>query len=242
MRRFLSLILPLGALLTACAQTPTQVAQAQQQQLAEQARQTSGDAPVKTADARGAYVSMIASLQAQGTHYAALSHLDSLENSYGSSPQTQLMRARAERATGNAAAARQRYESLLNGPQRAAAEHGLALIYAGEQNWGKAHQYLTDATRDAPTNPAAWNDLGYLALLRGDWAGASQALARAVELAPSDPRFRANLALYRQLSSGAADPGIPGEIAQRIGTESSLWQQPTASGLQMAQTLDTAPR
>ncbi|AOY01201.1 tetratricopeptide repeat protein [Jeongeupia sp. USM3] len=225
------------ALLCACAQNPAQIAQAQQDALA--ARASIAEPPAKAADAQGAYQALIASMLDQGTYYAALSHLDAFEARYGSSPQSQLMRARAERATGKLEPARQRYLALLAGPQRAAAEHGLALVYASERDSGSASRYLRDATRDAPTNPAVWNDLGYLLLLRGEWTEAGQALARAVELAPNEPRFRANLALYRQLSSGAADPAIPDEVARRINADARQWLQPAE--LQLAQTLAGTP-
>ncbi|GHD62067.1 tetratricopeptide repeat protein [Jeongeupia chitinilytica] len=235
------MIRPLAPLLVialaACAQNPQQ---AQQQMLDNQARLAATQPPAKTADARGTYVALVSTLLEQNSNYAALSHLDALEGKYGTDPQTQLLRARAERATGNTDAALRHYEQLLQGPQRAAAEHGLALIYAGRQQWDEARRHFDAASHDAPTNPFIWNDLGYLALMRGDWDTAAQALSRAVELAPNEPRFRANLALYRQLSTGAVDPDIPTEVALRIQGEARLWQQP-ADGLQLAQTLSPTP-
>ncbi|MBM3115859.1 tetratricopeptide repeat protein [Jeongeupia naejangsanensis] len=230
--------LALAALtLAACAQNPQQ---AQRQMLDEQAKLATTPAPGKNADARGTYVALVSTLLDQNSNYAALSHLDALEGKYGSDAQTQLLRARAERATGKTDAAQRNYEQLLQGPQRSAAEHGLALIYAGRQQWDQARRYFDAASRDAPTNPFIWNDLGYLALMRGDWDTAAQALSRAVELSPSEPRFRANLALYRQLSTGSADPDIPADVAQRIQGEARQWQQP-GGGLQLAQTLSPTP-
>ncbi len=74
------------------------------------------------------------------------------------------------------------------------ARRELASMLVLVQELAAGERELVAVTRLAPSDPAAWHDLGIVRHARGDLPGATVALARARELAPRDPRPRIALA------------------------------------------------
>ena len=74
-------------------------------------------------------------------------------------------------------------------------EFAETLITWGELDEAKAQ--LETVVSAKPDDPAAWHDLGLLRHNRGDVPGAIDALSRARDLAPKDPRPRVALAALR---------------------------------------------
>ncbi|TJZ62444.1 tetratricopeptide repeat protein, partial [Chitiniphilus eburneus] len=189
------------ALLAGCATPPQQTA--------------ATPAAISPVGQEKTYLELIDGLMKQGAYHAALAHLDGFERDYGPRDGTRLLRADAERLTGEREAAATHYEALLNSPYRASALHGLALI-AAPTDPARAIALLDDATRADPTRASLWNDLGFLALQQADWPRAARALGRAAELAPDQPRYQANLALYRELVGQPQAADLPPDVLARI--------------------------
>ncbi|MBU4613062.1 hypothetical protein IMZ29_21700 [Achromobacter sp. GG226] len=141
------------------------------------------------------YLSTIRRLQSEGRHFAALAHLDAYQNRFGDNAQTALLRADALRATGQRQASESAYQALLEGPEAAAAWHGLGLLAAAGNDLPRATAALARAAALAPTNVDILGDLGYARLRAGDRQGARVPLAQAAELAPDNLKAVANLAV-----------------------------------------------
>lgn len=155
-------------------------------------------------DARATYMTLIRELQAQGQSFAALAHIAQYEARWGASPDTQVLRADALRATGQHEAAAALYRQLLGGPRAAAAHRGLGLLEAAAGHWSAAIGPLAAAARLDPTDAATLGDLGYARLRAGRIAEARVPLMTAAQLRPTDSRTLANLASYF-MASGQAD-------------------------------------
>lgn len=160
-------------------------------------------------DDKRLYLALIAQMQQQGAYYASLAHVDAYRQRHGDSPALRLLQADALRATGQLAAARSLYVALANGPQAAAAWHGLGLIAVHEGDPAQAEQCLARAVALEPLNTDYLGDLGFARLRAGQREQAREPLARAAELAPDKIQANANMALWALLSNDTA-------LAERI--------------------------
>lgn len=148
-----------------------------------------------TADDRVMYMQLIRKMQTRGLYYASLAHIDAYARRYGDTPQLAILRADALRETRQPDAAAAIYRKLRDGPQAAAAWHGLGLVAADKGQYAQAVEYLTKAVHKAPINAAYLGDLGYARLRAGDVNGAREPLAKAAELDAGSTKAVANLAL-----------------------------------------------
>ncbi len=152
-----------------------------------------------TTDDRVMYLELIRKMQHQGRYYASLAHVDEYARRYGTSPALDILHASALRHTGQPQAAAAIYRTLRDGPQAAAAWHGLGLVAASGGHYAQAAHDLDQATILAPIDASYLGDLGYAYLHTGDLARARGPLARAAELAPDNDKAVANLALLLTL-------------------------------------------
>lgn len=130
-------------LLGACASNNVDTAwQLMQQQQQEQAlmQQKSDEAERQRAMASrpAMALSVIREAQQSGRYFASLAYLDAYRQTYGETPEVQVMRADALRMTGQGEAAEKLYRILLSGEQAPAAWHGLGLLAAGRSDFAGA--------------------------------------------------------------------------------------------------------
>jgi Flp pilus assembly protein TadD len=163
-----------------------------------------GEGPATAQDDRGMYLQLIRQMQQQGAYYASLAHIEAFRQRYGDSPGLRLLQADALRETHQADAAARLYQGLLQGPQAAAAWHGLGLIAAGQGQDARAEQALAKAVQLAPLDTAYLGDLGFARLRGGQVEAAHDPLARAAELAPANAKALANLSLWTMLGGDTA--------------------------------------
>ncbi|WP_197085670.1 tetratricopeptide repeat protein [Bordetella pseudohinzii] len=187
-------------LLGACASTNVDTAwQLMQQQQQEQAlmQQKSEEAERQRAMASrpAMALSVIREAQQSGRYFASLAYLDAYRQTYGETPEVQVMRADALRMTGQGEAAEKLYRGLLSGEQAPAAWHGLGLLAAGRSDFPGAVDALARAAALRPTDAQYLGDLGYARLRAGDLQGARLPLGQAAELDPGNARVLGNLAL-----------------------------------------------
>lgn len=147
------------------------------------------------------YLDLIARLQGKNLYFASLAHLDAFDHRWPNNPRATLMRANALRETGYPDRAVALYESLLQTPFAASAQHGLGLIASKRGNLDGALQALSRASQLDPTNASVLNDLGYIQILARRMEDAGFNLHKAVELDPNNARAGANLALYYLLDN-----------------------------------------
>lgn len=171
-------------------------AQAQQQlEKAEQATQV---------DSQQTYLSLIAKMQQANQWYASLAHTEAFERQYGSSAQIRLLRADAQRNTGQGSQAEQTYQALLTDPDSqtvARARRGLGLLYASQGRFAPAVAQLEQARQLNPIDADVLSDLAYAHMLDGQLTPAQLPIMQAAQLAPANARVQLNLALY-WLASG----------------------------------------
>ncbi len=151
-------------------------------------------------DNKQVYLDMIKKMQERSLYFASIAHIDAYQKSYGSTPEVQRLYADALRATGQDEAAEKQYKALLNGPEAAAAWHGLGLLEAQRGNSANAIANLRESGRLNPTNAIVLSDLSYALLNEGDNNAARVPLMQAVELAPGNRKVISNLALFFLLS------------------------------------------
>lgn len=193
-----SLTLPLCAalLLGACAAQPTPP-----QPGADGAAAPTGTGPGPSLDNLPTYLSLVRQMQGNGLWFASLAHIDALEQKWGASPDSRLLKAEALRQTAQWSASRRLYEQLLDTPVRGAAYRGLGLIAGSQEDFPRAILMLEKARQLLPTDGLVLNDLGYAYLLAQRFEEARLPLMQASELLPSHPRVASNVALYH-LSTG----------------------------------------
>lgn len=162
-------------------------------------------------DDKATYLELIAQMQRKGAYFASLAHVDAYRLRYGDNPQLRLLQADALRETGQLEQARALYAALGNGPQAAAAWHGLGLIAARGGDSEAAEQALARAVQLQPLNTDYLGDLGFARLRAGRHGPAREPLAMAAELAPGSAKAAANLALWALL---ADDPATAERIMQ----------------------------
>ncbi len=205
---FLPLLMLMGATaLVGCSSTS--VAQYKQEPV-------SLAAPERPAqDDKQLYLELITQMQRQGAWYASLAHVDAYRQRYGDSPALRLLQADALRETGQLPGAQTLYASLTNGPQAAAAWHGLGLIAVRNGDDTQAEQALARAVQLQPLNTDYLGDLGFARLRAGQLEQAREPLAKAAELAPGNVKANANLAVYALLRNDTA-------TAERIFSSAAL--------------------
>ena len=188
-------------------------------------------------DDKRMYLDLIAQMQRQGAYFASLAHVDAYRQRYGDSPALRLLQADGLRETQQVDAARAIYSSLANGPQGAAAWHGLGLIAARAGDAAQAETSLARAVQLQPLNTDYLGDLGFARLRAGALAQAREPLAKAAELAPGNVKANANLAVWallrndtamaEQIMRSAALPATAREEVQRLAQQ--LRASPTAA-------------
>jgi tetratricopeptide (TPR) repeat protein len=109
----------------------------------------------------------------------------------------QLAEGRKLEDAGKPAEARVVYERLTRDfPERYEPHHRLAIVLDRQKRHREAQSHYAEAQRRAPEKAAEiFNDLGYSFYLQGQLNKAESALAKAVQLEPTNARFRNNLGL-----------------------------------------------
>lgn len=179
-------------------------------------------------DSRNAYLELIQRMQQQGAWYASLAHVDAFRQRYGDTPALRLLQADALRQTGQIDAALALYRALGNGPQAAAAAHGMGLIAALRDDDQGGEQALARATQLSPLNTDYLGDLGYARLRAGRFEQAREPLAKALELSPGNAKATANLALWALLRGDTA-------TVERLAQQASFSEETRRSVEQQAQ-------
>lgn len=185
-------------------------------------------------DDKRMYLDLIGQMQRQGAYFASLAHVDAYRQRYGDSPALRLLQADGLRETQQVDAARAIYTSLANGPQGAAAWHGLGLIAARAGDAAQAETSLARAVQLQPLNTDYLGDLGFARLRAGQLAQAREPLAKAAELAPGNVKANANLAVWALLRNDTA-------MAEQIMRSAALPDAARAEVQRLAQQLRQAP-
>ncbi|WP_421567281.1 Flp pilus assembly protein TadD [Stenotrophomonas sp. PD6] len=186
-------------------------------------------------DDKRLYLELIGQMQRQGAYYASLAHVDAYRQRYGDSPALRLLQADALRETGQLPAARSLYTSLANGPQAAAAWHGLGLIAIRDGDDTQAEQALARAVQLQPLNTDYLGDLGFARLRAGQLEQAREPLAKAAELGPGNTKANANLAVWALLRNDTA-------MAERILGSAGLPDTTRQEVMRLAQQLRQPPQ
>jgi Flp pilus assembly protein TadD len=152
--------------------------------------------PAVAVDSRATYLKLVEQMQRDKQWFASLAHLEALEQRWGASPEATRLRADAQRQTGQAAASRTSYRTLIGTPLEGAGYHGLGLLAAADGDDAEALKMLAQAQRRAPTDALLLSDLGYAQLRAGHRAEARVPLMQALQLQPDQPKVQANVALY----------------------------------------------
>src|SRR5690625_1909167 len=189
---------------------------------------------------------MLAEMQKRGLYYASLAHIDAYEKRYGTTPQVAILRADALRETKQPDAAAAIYREQRQGPEAAAAWHGLGLVAAARGQYAKAAKNLAQAVQRAPINATYLGDLGYARLRNGDPAGARAPLAKAAELEPDSDKAVANLALLlvvqghtRKAQSMMDRAKLPQATRQAVWSQAAQLRRQTRQTARTTQPRDT---
>ncbi|QHE86451.1 pilus assembly protein [Hydrogenophaga sp. BPS33] len=202
------------------------------------------------------YLSLVRQMQGNGMWFASLAHIDALEQRWGISNETRLMRADALRHTDQPAASAALYDKLLDSPERAAAYRGLGLLAGAAQDYARAADMLERARQLQPTDGVLLSDLGYALLRAQRFDVARLPVLQSAQLLPHNAKVRSNLALYlftqgqadqaRQVMQDAGFGERTREAIEQLALELAPQRQ-TASGLavptglRMSPMLSTAP-
>ncbi len=185
-------------------------------------------------DDKRMYLDLIGQMQRQGAYFASLAHVDAYRQRYGDTPALRLLQADGLRETQQVEAARAIYTSQTNGPQGAAAWHGLGLIAARAGDAAQAETSLARAVQLQPLNTDYLGDLGFARLRAGQLGQAREPLAKAAELAPGNVKANANLAVWALLRNDTA-------MAEQIMRSAALPQGARDEVQRLAQQLRMAP-
>lgn len=183
--------------LSACGSAPSGYGVAAESRAAA-ASAAAADEPAPNTQAT--YLALVRQMQRNGLWFASLAHIDALEQQYGPSPETQLMRADALRQTGQAPAAERAYKALLKTPVEASGYRGLGLLAAARGSYQDAVEMFGQAQRRTPTDGLLLNDLAYAYIRAGRVADARLPMMQAAQLVPDSLKVQSNLALYLLLS------------------------------------------
>lgn len=165
------------------------------------------------------HISLIRDMLAAKQYYAALAHIQAQQATLGKeNPELKLLEADTRRNLGEYERAEVLYKTLLNGPLRGHALHGLGLLRAHQGNLPQAVADLRQAAQALPTDVDVRNDYGFALMQAGDYAGAFPQLSTAAELAPRELRSRRNLVMLMYLMDRPADAQ---QLAARSGLDSA---------------------
>ncbi len=173
-------------LLGACASLPD----------ANQVEAAQAAAREPSMDNQPTYLALVRQMQGNGMWFASLAHIDALEQRWGATDQTRLLRANALRQTNQPAASAALYEKLLNTSERAAAHQGLGLLAGAGNDYGRAADQFERARQITPSDGLLLSDLGYALLRAQRFDDARLPVLQAAQLLPNNARVRSNLALY----------------------------------------------
>ncbi len=192
-------------LLGACAAKPPQGYGAADQSTAVQAQQQLEKAEQSTQlDPKQTYLGLIVRMQQAQQWYASLAHTEAYERQYGTSPQLSLLRADAQRNTGQLAQAQRSYTALLSDKNTeivGRAHRGLGLLLASQRQYDQAVVQLDKARALNPIDADVLSDLAYAHMLNGKLDAAQVPVMQAAQLSPNDARVQLNLVLFL-LASG----------------------------------------
>lgn len=246
--RSTALLLACAALLGACASLPPPSAPASAQ-----------DPSQPSLDNQPTYLSLIRQMQGNGMWFASLAHIDALEQRWGVTTATRLLRAEALRHTGQHGPSAALYEQLLQTPERAAAYRGLGLLAGARNDYGRAAEMFQNARELLPADGLLLNDLGYALLMSGRFDLARLPLMQAAQLLPNQPKVRSNLALYlftqgqvqnaRQVMTEARLSDTTRDAIEQLAQELAVARPalgqpgtaPVLGGLRLSQTLTSPP-
>jgi Flp pilus assembly protein TadD len=139
------------------------------------------------------YLDVIADLQKQRLHRAALAHLDEYDRRYGPSETSGRRRAEALLAVGEDAQAEREWLALLPKVADGGAYNGLGQVYARQGRWSEAQANFEAAVQREPTRAGYLNNLGYALFRAGSRDRAAFRLRQAEELDPASDAIRNNL-------------------------------------------------
>jgi Flp pilus assembly protein TadD len=223
---------------------------------AAQAEAAQAAAREPSLDNRPTYLSLVRQMQGNALWFASLAHIDALEQRWGASAETHLLRADALRHTGQPAPSAALYEKLTETPERAAAYQGLGLLAGASGDYARAADMFERARQVLPADGLLLSDLGYALLRAQRFDAARLPVLQAAQLMPTHPKVRSNLALYlltqgqvdqaRQVMDEARFSGatrqaieqLAHELAPRRPVEGGLALQ---TGLRLSPVLSSAP-
>lgn len=172
----------------------------------------------------------IEGLMDSGRHRAALTHIQLLENDYGTTQRSLLWKAKALRHIGRLDEAERTYGELTDGCFASAAYHGLGRTLGKKGEWTAARQALDHARQLNPISPAIHNDLGYARLKTGAYESAVESFRTALELDAGRTRAANNLVLALLLMGETQQAGklvepfdIPAERWQKLQSQADSW-------------------
>ncbi|MCX5465833.1 tetratricopeptide repeat protein [Alcaligenes parafaecalis] len=212
-----------SAFLVACSTTDSAyelVRQQQEQEAFLQSKEIEHWEKRKPSDRQMA-VRMLEETQKQGRYFASLAYAEAMEKEYGADPEVMVLRAEAQRQTGQLEQAAHTFQSLVNTPVAGRAYQGLGLIAGSQQHFEQAAHYLKQAAQQDPTNAIVQSDLAYAYLRSGRPQEARLALGKAAELAPDNPKILSNMALYLLVSQ---EPQRASFVMQQAGMDSATQQ------------------
>ena len=183
----------MAAAAMAASQTPDHPDRAVQQVDADRADDA---AAAMAEETERNYLQVVGEMQRKSLWYASLAHLDALEQRWGASDTSRLLRADALRQIGQFQSSERLYRDLQTSSQAARAAHGMGLLAATQGQYRDAVVQLEAARKLAPTDALLLNDLGYALLHTAQARDARLPLMQAVQLQPAQRRILSNVAVY----------------------------------------------
>lgn len=168
-------------------------------------RQAAEPGGVDATASRHIYLDVIAGLQSQGLHRAALAYLDEYDGKHPKDERASLLRAKSLSALGLNEDAERLYWTLTKTAFAPAAYNGLGTVAAREGRWRAAEQEFRRAVELRPTNTSYLNNLGHALLRQNRLDQAEFLLLQALELRRGEPSAQANLILCRWLKGRVAE-------------------------------------
>jgi Flp pilus assembly protein TadD len=152
--------------------------------------------PTPSLDNAATHAALVRQMQEKGMWYASLAHIDALEQRWGASDESRLLRAEALRHTEQFDAAARLYEQLTRTPLRAAAWRGLGLVAGTQGRYAEAVAHFERARQVNPTDGLLLSDLGFALIMDRRYDEARLPIMQAAQLLPTHPKVRSNMALY----------------------------------------------
>ncbi|MGB0920356.1 MAG: tetratricopeptide repeat protein [Alphaproteobacteria bacterium] len=150
------------------------------------------------------YMTLIASLAADGKHRAALAYLDDFDTRWPNDPNAISIRADQHLALRELRTAALEYQKLRRFDANAKADAGLGRVAGALGKWDRAVTYLSRAVRQHPANASYLNNLGYAHLKKSQPNRARKLLERAYEIEPENQQVRNNLMVAMALTGDQA--------------------------------------